>query len=171
MDSNSEHRSLSPGKGLIILVCIVIGVGAYIGLGMTLGIAPLYAGFAFSLYFGGMKGSDPRELPAAVIGSLGGLLTAALLHLLPQQFGTAGLVVVLALILAAIYALVMQWATILVNNAFMLLLTIGTIPPVQAAGDFTGMAFSVLLAGAMMGLLLLVGGVMATRAKKTAGAV
>lgn len=170
MDSNTEHRALSPGKGLVVVICIIIGVAAYLGLGTALGIVPLYAGFLFSLYFGGMKGSDPHELPAALIGSLGGLLTAALLHLLPDQMGTAGLVIALGLILAAIYALVMQWVTILVNNAFMLMLTIGTIPSVQATGDFIGMAFSVLLAAAMMGLLLLVGGIIATRAKKTAGA-
>ena len=170
MDSNNGHSALSPGKGLVVLICIIIGVGAYLGLGAALGIVPLYAGFAFSLYFGGMKGSDPRELPAALVGALGGVLVAALLHLLPEQMGTAGLVIALTLILAAIYALVMGWATILVNNGFMLLLTIGTIPPVQAQADFIGMAFSILLAAAMMGLLLLVGGLMATRAKKTADA-
>lgn len=170
MDPSNGHSRLGPGKGLIVLIGVIVGVGAYMGLGAALGIVPLYAGFAFSLYFGGMKGADPRELPGALVGSLGGVLTAALLHLLPEQIGTAGLVIALALILGAIYALVMGWATTLINNGFMLMLTIGTIPPVQAQADFTGMAFSIILAAAMMGLLLFIGGVMATRSKKTADA-
>ena len=57
----------------------------------------------------------------------------------------------------------MNWVPILVNYAFMLMLTIATIPVVQADGRFIGMAASILLAAALMGSLILVGGIVAKR--------
>jgi len=170
MDSTGNSHRLTPGKGLIILFFVVIGVAAYIAAGSALGIEPLYAGFAFSLYFGGIKHSDPQEFPAALMGSLGGLLTAALLHILPEHFGSAGMAVALLVILAAIYALLMGWVPVLVNYGYMLMLTIATIPAVKEEAAFVGMACSILLAAALMGALLLAGRFAARRTGTTASA-
>ena len=71
-------------------------------IGGLLGIVPLYAGFAFSLYFGGIRHSAPSELPASLLGSLGGVLVAALLATLPPMLGTLGLVIALGAILIAV---------------------------------------------------------------------
>jgi len=170
MDSAGESHRLTLGKGLIILVFVVLGVAAYIAVGSALGIEPLYAGFAFSLYFGGIKHSDPQEFPAALVGALGGLLTAALLHILPEHFGTVGMAGALLVILAAILALLMGWVPILVNYSFMLMLTIATIPAVKEEANFIGMAGSILLAAALMGALLLPGVLAARKSRTTASA-
>jgi len=166
MDSTGETPRLTPAKGLIILVFVVLGVAAYIAIGAALGIEPLYAGFAFSLYFGGIKHSDPKEFAPALVGSLGGLATAALLHILPELYGTIGMAAALIVILAAIYALLMAWATTLVNYGYMLMLTIATIPAVKEEAAFVEMGCSILLAAALMGALL-VAGMMAARRSRT----
>jgi hypothetical protein len=92
------------------------------------------------------------------------------LHILPEQFGTPGMVVALIGILLAIYALLMGWVPMLVNYAFMLMLTIATIPAVKAEAAFLGMACSVLLAAALLGALLLAGSRAARKAQATASA-
>lgn len=170
MDSTAQSHRLTPGKGLIILFFVVVGIAIYIGAGSALGIEPLYAGFAFSLYFGGIKHSDPQEFPAALIGALGGLLTAALLHVLPEHFGSAGLAAALLAILVAVYALLMGWVPILINYSFMLMLTIATIPTVKEEANFIGMACSILLAAALMGALVLPGVLAARKTRTTASA-
>ncbi|MGC6328550.1 hypothetical protein [Rhizorhabdus sp. FW153] len=170
MEKPTAAPGLTPAKGLIVLLGVVVGVATYLAIGGALGITPLYAGFAFSLNFGGLKHSDPKEFPAALVGSLGGIGMAAALHLLPEQFGTAGMVVALIGILLAIYALLMGWVPILVNYAFMLMLTIATIPAVKAEAAFLGMAGSVLLAAALLGALLLAGSRAARKAQATASA-
>jgi hypothetical protein len=170
MDSAGDTPRLTPAKGLIILFFVVLGVAAYIAAGTALGIAPLYAGFAFSLYFGGIKHSEPREFAPALVGSLGGLATAAALHILPEHFGSVGMGVALLVILAAIYALLMGWVTTLVNYGYMLMLTIATIPAVKEEAAFLAMACSILLAAALMGALLLAGMMAARRGRTPATA-
>lgn len=163
------ESGFTPGRGLVVLAGSAIGVAVYIGIATALGIAPLYAGFLFAFYFGGIQRGAPRAYPAALIGMLGGLLTAALLHILPGLFGTAGLVVPLLAIVLAVYALLLGWAPTLVNNGFMLMLTIGTIPAVQREAAFAGMACAILLVAAMMGALLLAGGMLARRRSAARG--
>lgn len=170
MDSAGETPRLTRGKGLIILFFVVLGVTAYIALGSALGIEPLYAGFAFSLYFGGIKHSDPKEFAPALVGSLGGLATAALLHILPELYGSLGMAVALLVILAAIYALLMGWVPTLVNYGYMLMLTIATIPAVKEEAAFVEMGCSILLAAALMGALLLAGMMAARKSRAPATA-
>jgi hypothetical protein len=62
----------------------------------------------------------------------------------------------LGLVLAAIYALIMGWVPLLVNNATMLFLTIGTIPALQQMATIAEMALSVLLAAVLIGAGLMV---------------
>ena len=163
MEQERAVESVRPLHGFIVLILVIVGIAAYLTIGWLLGIAPLYAGFAFSLYFGGIRQSAPSELPAALLGSLGGVLTASLLATLPRAFGTIGLAIALGAIALSVYALIMTWAPMLFNYAFMLMLTIATIPVLQKEGQFVGMAASIVLAAALMGSLLLVGGLVARR--------
>lgn len=154
MKTQNKKRTqtgLTPVKGLVVLVCVIMATAAYIGIAMGLGIVPLYAGFIFSLYYGGFKESDTSELPGALVGSLGGVLLATLLHVLPHDLGNIGIGIVGVLILGSVYALMMGWAAILFNYAFMLMLTVATIPTVQTEARFLGIACSILLAAAMLG--------------------
>lgn len=166
MDSANHKVKLTPGKAAIALVFVVICVVAYIALALALAIEPFYPGFFFAFYFAGLKGGDLGEFPAAVAGSLGGLLVAALQHILPEHFGTTGMVVALLVIVAAIYALLMEWAAIVINNAFMLMLTVGTIPAVVKESAYLGMAESVVLAAVFLWGLLQVAGLLTARAKR-----
>jgi hypothetical protein len=153
----------TPMQGLFILAGVIVGVVIYLGLSYFLQIASPYAGFLLLLYWGGLKASAPAEFPAAFLGALGGVLLSYLLWALPLAIGSAGLVVVLLLITFAVYALVMGWLPLVVNNAMMLLLTVGTIGVIQEKADFAGMSASVLLGGALAGLMLFVGRMMARR--------
>lgn len=163
MDQEPAIARIRPLQGLIVLVLVIVGIGLYLVFGRLLGIVPLYAGFAFSLYFGGIRQSAPNELPAALFGSLGGVVVAAMLALLPGMIGPFGLAIALGAIALSVYCLIMAWVPLLVNYAFMLMLTIATIPSVQAEKRFVGMAASILLAAALMGLVLLIGGLVARR--------
>ncbi|WP_162987154.1 hypothetical protein [Sphingomonas paeninsulae] len=153
----------TPMQGLFILAAIIVGVAIYLGLSYFLQIASPYAGFLLLLYWGGLKGSAPAEFPAAFFGALGGVLLSYLLWALPLAMGSAGLVIALLLITFAVYALVMGWLPLVVNNAMMLLLTVGTIGVIQEKADFSGIAASALLGGALAGLMLLIGRMMARR--------
>ena len=77
MDQERAVDRVRPLQGLVALVLVIAGVALYLIIGGLLGIAPLYAGFAFSLYFGGIRQSAPSELPASLLGSLGGVLAGA----------------------------------------------------------------------------------------------
>ncbi len=166
MGSSNHKPKLTPGKAAIALVFVAICIAAYVGLALALAIEPFYPGFFFAFYFGGLKGGELGELPAAVIGSLGGLLVAALQQILPEHFGTAGLVVALLLIVAAIYALLIEWGAIVINNAFMLMLTVGTIPAVVTESAYLGMAESVVLAAVFLWSLLQVASLITARGKR-----
>ena len=168
MAEGTAAQSIRPLQGAIALALVVAGVAFYLAVGGLLGIVPLYAGFAFSLYFGGIHRSAPSEFPAALLGSLGGVAVAAMLALLPAMLGPLGLGIALGVIALSVYALIMNWVPILVNYAFMLMLTIATIPALQSEGRFVGMAASILLAAALMGSLILIGGLFARRKDRAA---
>lgn len=163
MVQDMAAEPVRPLQGVIALVLVIAGVAFYLALGGLLGIVPLYAGFAFSLYFGGINRSVPSEFPAALLGSLGGVAVAAMLALLPAMLGPLGLGIALGAIALSVYALIMNWVPMLVNYAFMLMLTIATIPALQSEGRFVGMAASILLAAALMGGVILIGGLLARR--------
>ena len=158
-DAAAPHVRMSPGKGLVVLAGVVVGVAAFLGIGAALKLESLFAGFLFAFYWSGVQHGNPQDLPASVLGALGGLFVAYLLHALPPLLGGGGLAIALGLILLAIYCLVMGWVPVLVNNSFMLFLTVGTIPVVSALNAFLDMGAAVLLAAALLGGLLLVAGV------------
>lgn len=159
---------LTPVRGLAMLVAVVIGIGVYVGLAAALGIAPYSAGFIFLFYFGAILKADAAEMPSALIGALGGICLAALMHFLPASFGNTGFAAGLGLVLLAIYALLMGWVPILVNNAFMLFLTVLSIPAVLRDAQFVGIAAAVVLAAAYAGALLAIGGLVARRRARVA---
>lgn len=163
MDDQNGAATMPPGKALLALIVVVVWIAAFVGIHTLLGISAYFAGFVVTLYFSLIKGNAPSELPPAVAGALGGILVAALMHILPAQYGVAGGIVVGVLILGAIFALLAGFFPVLINPAFMLFLTIGTIPAVQAEGQFIGMACSVLIGGAFAGAGVLAGRFQASR--------
>ncbi len=158
-----EPVAPTPLQGLLILLAVIGGVIVYLALSAQLRLASPYAGFLFIFYWTALKQADPREFASSLLGALGGVLLAWLLHILPPALGTAGLAAALVAVCAAIYALVMGWLPRLVNNAMMLLLTVGTIDAIQRDEDFAGMAGSILLAAALAALPLLIARVVRQR--------
>jgi hypothetical protein len=153
----------TPVQALFVLLAVIVGVAIYLGIHHVLHIESGYAGFLLLLYWSGIKGSAPAELAPAFFGALGGVLLAYLLWFLPTVMGSGGAIVALLAIMVAVYMLIMGWMPMVVNNAMMLLLTVGTIGTVQAKGDFAGMAASVLLAGGLSALILAIGRMMSRR--------
>ncbi|MCG3168935.1 MAG: hypothetical protein CALGDGBN_00445 [Pseudomonadales bacterium] len=127
---------MTPLKGLLVLLAIIVVVGAFIALNSALGVHDFWAGFLFLLYWAGIEHAALEKVPACVVGSVVGLTMAWLLQSLPVWFGDAGGLIFMGLILALVYCQVMGWLTLAVNFATMLLLTAGTIPAVQKGVDF-----------------------------------
>ena len=149
--------SLTSVKGIGVLLGVIVGVAALVAIGMALELSALYGGFLFVLYWTGLCHADTTKFVPSVIGSLGGLTLAYALKSLPLMMGPAGMALALALVLLAIYAIIMGWVPMLVNNAFMLFLTVGTIPALQEGVTLSQMARAVVVAAIYVGLLVLVG--------------
>jgi len=147
---------LSPAKGLLMLGIVVVAVATFIGISTMLGLPSVYGGFLFVFYFTGLCHAASDKFVPAVAGAFCGLAIAYLLTQLPVTLGTAGMVLALGVLIAAIYALIMGWVPLLVNNATMLFLTVGTIPALHKTATIAEMAVSALLAVALIGLALLV---------------
>lgn len=150
--------ALNPAKGLAVLGGVVVAVAALIGIGVALDLSALYGGFLFVLYWTGLCHAQPGQFWPAVIGALGGLALAWSITALPALLGaTAGMAAVLGLVLLAVYMLIMRWAPLLVNNAMMLFLTVGSIPALQEGATLSQMARAVVVAAAYVGALVLAG--------------
>lgn len=150
--------ALHPAKGLLVLAGIVVAVALLIAIGAALGLSALYGGFLFVFYWSGLCHADPRKFWPALVGALAGIGTIWLLTALPAALGgTAGFAVWIGLLLAAIYARIMGWLPLLVNDAMMLFLTVGGIPAVRDSATLLQMAVAAVVAAAYAGLLVLVG--------------
>jgi len=154
MEGSSPEARLSPAKAALITGAVIVVVAILIGIYYLLDIKPLFAGFLFALYWAGIKHSDLKEFTPALVGGLGGLALAAGLHHLPQLYGTAGMAAALAVVVWAIYTQIRNSLPMLVNPAFMLYLTVGTIPAVGAQEDYPGMAFALVVGAAYCGGLI-----------------
>lgn len=157
---------LTPLKGLGVLAGVVVAVAVLIGIGVALELSALYAGFLFALYWMGLCHGEPDKFLPALVGALGGLALAWALTALPTALGaTAGMAVGLGLVLLAIYALVMGWAPMLVNNCMMLFLTVGSIPALHNGVSLSHMGRAVVVAAVYIGLLVLLGRKLAARGR------
>lgn len=164
----AAQPALTPGKGLLVLLAIVVLVSLYVWLAHTVGVVQVWPGMLFVLFWAAIEHVQMDKLVPSAVGALCGLGLAYSMQPLPEMLGTAaGWSVFLALILVAVYCHVMKWLTTVVNLAFMLYLTVGTIPVVQEHVD-RNHAFAGLLFGIVFMTVLVVGGkwVMGTMAKR-----
>ncbi|AZI35145.1 hypothetical protein NT2_08_01260 [Caenibius tardaugens NBRC 16725] len=156
-------QGLTPAKGFAVLIGVIVAVAALIGIGVALELSALYAGFLFALYWTGLCHADFKQFVPALVGSLGGLGLAYGLSALPVALGGAGMALALALVLLAIYAIIMGWVPVLVNNAFMLFLTVGSIPVLHEQTTLGAMAWAVVVAAVYLGALVMLGKKLAAR--------
>lgn len=148
---------MTPGKGLLVLLAIVVVIGAFLALNHFLGVHEVWAAFLFLLYWAGIEHVNFEKLLACAVGAALGLLMGYLLKMLPAWLGSAGLWVFLGAILVLVYCQVMSWITVAVNMATMLFLTVTTIPAVQTGVDFADAATALALGIGFFGGLVWAG--------------
>ncbi len=141
----------APLMGLAIVLGIVAVLAGYIGLAVLLNIKAFWAGSVLAWYWFTVGQGQLKALPAAVLGSLAGLAAAALFTLPPTILGGAGAWLGFAAVIVALWVLVMGWIPWVVNPAFMLMLTVATIPAILGGKAFPGMAVGVCFAAAYLG--------------------
>jgi hypothetical protein len=149
MDAHAE----APARpGVMTTLLMVIGVIPFIGLLVLiyhlLGIGAVYMGFLFLLYWMGMMHQSMPAFAPALTGSVGGLGMAWILLGLPAIAGPAALYGSVALLAASLFCLVRGQATLLVNNAMMLCLTVATVPALKVETNIGDMLAALLVAAA-----------------------
>jgi hypothetical protein len=158
---------VSPMQALIILVAIVPIIAGLIVLSQVAGVGKfLFVGFVFVLYWTGIKAMAPAEFVPSLAGALGGLALAYLIHALPPAFGLAGVILVAAAILLAIYLLVLGRASVLINNAFMLVLTVATCSAFKTDRDYAAAAIAIIISALYAGGLVFGAKAMSSRRAK-----
>ena len=159
--------AVTPIQAIIILMALLPLLGGLFIVGEMIGVADfLFVGFLFILYWTGIKGMAPNEFVPALIGSLGGLGLAYLVHSLPAHFGLPGAVLVSAALGLSIYLFIRQRASIVINYAFMLILTVATSVAFTADQHYAAAASSIILAGVYTGAIALIGRAISSRSGK-----
>ena len=149
----ADAAKLSPSKAAVVIVGLVVVVAGYLILGNLFGIAPVYAGILLVYFTFAIGRGEPGALPGAILGSLGGIVNAALFAIPSIDPGISALIG-LIVVLIALFCLLTGWLPLIFNQAYMLLLTVGTIPAILAQKQFAGMAAAVLLAAVYFGALI-----------------
>jgi hypothetical protein len=126
---------MSNGKALAILLGVVIVVAAYLALSGWMGVGEAWAGFLFLLQWSMMEEAKLDRLPRSALGAtLGVAIPFVPAWLAPVVGAEAGLAVMLAIILLAVFLLIRGLVTLLINASTMLFLTIVSIPRIASAG-------------------------------------
>jgi hypothetical protein len=150
----------APFSPLTALIIVVVGIACivfWMVIGAQIGITSYFAGLTFFWYWAAVEGLDFKQIPQSLIGALVGLLLAWQAAWLPTQFGTAGTVIGLSLIVAAIYVQIMNWVPIAINRAAMLFLTFMGAPALLAKLDVVETGAAIIFAAVFFcGLLKLV---------------
>lgn len=167
MAESTDPTRVSVVNALVVVIAVVPLVAIYLFFAAQLDVMPFaFIGFTFILYWTGIKHAAPAEFLPALAGSLGGLLTAYLVGVLPATFGTAGVVLIAIMIGGAIFLLVRGQFHFLVNNAFMLFLTLGTSLAFKTQDHFQAGAVAVLIAAIYTGALMLIAKAISSRTRK-----
>ena len=156
----AEPHSLQIGTkmALLTLAALVPLIGALMALSKAAGIAEfMFVGFVFTVYWLGMKGMKAAEFTPALLGSLCGVLLAAILKLLPAALGRPGLLLAGLALAVSLFFLIQKRAQILLNSAFTLMLTICTCTAFRTRSDFVAAGEAILVAAAYSGGLVLLG--------------
>jgi hypothetical protein len=148
---SAEKTSIGPMRAALGVVATIPIVAPFVIASVALGIAThLFAGYLFALHWMVIKKMDLREFWPTLLGFLGGLGTAYLLFALPQWMGAAGYVIAGIVILVALFLFNLEAAYIVINPAYMIMLTLGT-GVFHTHSDFAAGTGTTLLAAAYSG--------------------
>lgn len=168
-DAGGAAPAMGGGMAAIVTGGVVLLIAGFIALGLVLGLTPLYAGFLLLWYWGSIDGVEGGALAPLLVGAIGGTATAWLLQYGAVQGGLIGVLAVLALIVAAIYAQLRGWLPLLINRPYMLYLTVMAAPLLQAGESFAHVMAAIVAATLYFGGIVTAGRlVMARRAAASA---
>lgn len=153
-----EH--LPPLKAFFVLLGLIVVVAGFLVLAHALGLLSVFAGMLLVFYWFACKSGELRALPSALLGGLGGILNGALFVLPGIEPGLSALLG-LIVVLVALYLMLIGVIPLIFNQAYMLLVTVSTIPALMAPPQHIGMALAITLSalyfGAIIGALKLLG--------------
>lgn len=153
---SGQEQPLPPGKALLVLLAVVVLLTAFVGLAYVLHISALYAGSLFLFYWLGIEKAAPTTYVPTVAGAFGGVAHAGLLH--PAQASALGLdpglaaVAGLLLLVLAIYLLLIHKLPALINQSYMLFLTVALIPQLNSPGLVADMGLGILYGAIFCGV-------------------
>jgi hypothetical protein len=144
---------MSVGRSLAVLLAVVVVVGCYIALALSLGITEYWVGFLFLLVWTMVEGASLPRLPHVILGASAGMAIAFSAIWATPVLGAAGSGAQIALSLVAVFLLIRQSAKIVVNVAMMLFLTVMSIPHIGSSASpvdlYLGLAAGVIFFGAI----------------------
>ncbi|HEX7871610.1 MAG TPA: hypothetical protein VF475_01780 [Sphingobium sp.] len=147
-----------------MLVAIIVGMVAYATLCSLAGVTMLHGGFIFLFYWAGIRAAASADFLPSLVGALGGTGLAYLVVTLPEQMGATGYAIIGVGVLACIFMMIRGHVPLLINNAFMLYLTVFTIAGAVTPNDFWQIPVSLLIAAGLAAILMAVGKILAARA-------
>ncbi len=132
---------MTHSKAAALLLAIILLVIAYLGFAYLIGVTEFWTGFLFLVSWAIIEQMQVSRLPAAIAGSTGGALVACIPALFAPILGEPiALGIMLALIVLAIYAILVGWLPVVINNNFMLFLNVLSIPYIVQLADPVDMA-------------------------------
>jgi hypothetical protein len=135
----------TPLQALFMIVVLIPIIVAYYILGTRIGVQALFMGFLFSTYWGAVRLLAVPDYLPTVFGGLVGILIAYLLFTLPTLLGLPGLLLGITASIVPIYFMIRQKAQLFLNPAFIVFLTVATIPALgKQQTDFLDMAVGML---------------------------
>jgi hypothetical protein len=151
---NEIARAQTPLQTIGLIAILIPIIAGYIFLGISIGLQSLFGGFLFATYWGAVKKSDITEFVPTLVGGLTGIAIAYQLYVLPLMFGKAGLVVGVILSIVPLYPLMRNKVQLFLNPAFIVFLTVATIPAIAAQHDYLGMATGTIFGAAYSRIIL-----------------
>lgn len=152
--TSEEQAPPSLLNGFFILLIVVAAVVGWIAIGASLHLSSFYASFLFVWYWSTVEKLDFKKFVPSMIGAMLGIACAWSLHALPAALGTNGIILAIAIILAALYLVIIDRLPFAFNPALTLYLTVVAAPALLETSDFRELALATLLAGGFFGIVI-----------------
>ena len=147
---------LGVGPTLLLLAGVIPFMAGLFGLYRVLGVDMPVFGLLFLVYWAAILRQDPKAFLPTVLGALSGILLGWLLNGKPPLPEPAGMLIAIAALVAALFCFMRGQASLLINNATMLFMTVATVSEMKVADNVVAMAESLLLAAGYMGIVSVV---------------
>ena len=156
----NETGRLIRRLSVIMTSALLVGTAGfmaiYFGLYRLLGVSMPYFGLLFLVYWAAILQQKLEAYFPAVLGSLTGILLGWVAVAVPPLVGSTGVLVSAVAVAMVLFCFMRGHASLIVNNATMLFVTVATIPDVNVASNAVTMMKSLLLGASYMGAVSLI---------------